>query len=250
MDLRSITRRYNQQVSELGKSLLHTVFPNDFEVYMMALELTDADGNSIDYFAFPVMPESIQKTELKRTNIKKTSSGVTVLSSATFTPEEITIKGNFGRQFKIILGKEPSPQGVAFSIPAGKLKLSENKSIKTPDFSIGVKTGYGATKILQSIINKSNGVGKDGRPFRLYFYNMALGESYLVAVPPTGLQLSMTQEKNMIWDYTLNLTTKAPLSLALFFDKNKTSLTRILSTSLIQSTLNKTGSNIANAIRF
>ena len=249
MDLRSVTRGYQSQVDQLGKSLLHAIYPNDFEVYMMALELTTADGDTIDYFAFPIMPESIQKTELKRTNIKKTSSGVTVLSSAAFTPEEIVIKGNFGRSFKIVLGREPSPQGVAFSIPAGKLRLSEKRSIKTPDFSLGVKTGYGATKILQSIINKSNGVGYDGRPFRLYFYNMALGESYLVAVPPTGLQLSMSQEKNMIWDYTLNLTTIAPLSLS-FFDNNKTSLSRILSTSLIQSGLNKLGSNIAKTVRF
>jgi hypothetical protein len=249
MSLRSITREYNQQVSQLGRSLLHTVFPSDFEVYMMALELTDADGNTIDYLSFPIMPESIQKTELKRTTIKKTSSGVTVMSSATFTPEEITIKGNFGRSFKIMLGKEPSPQGVAFSIPGGKLNLTEKRSIKTPNFSIGVKNGYGATKILQSIINKSNGVGNDGRPFRLYFYNMALGESYLVAVPQSGLQLSMNQEKNMIWEYTLNLTTIAPLSLS-FFDNTKTSFSRLLSTSLVQSGLNKLGSNIANTIRF
>jgi hypothetical protein len=249
MNLRSVTRDYNQQFSQLGRSLLHARFPNDFEVYMMALELTDADGNTIDYFSFPVMPQSIQKTELKRTNIKKTSSGVTVLSSATFTPEEITIKGNFGKSFKIIVGKEPHPKGVAFSIPSGKMNLLGKKAIKTPDFSIGVKNGYGATKILQSIINKSTAVGNDGRPFRLYFYNMALGESYLVAASPTGLQLSMSEDKNMIWEYTLNLTTIAPLSLS-FFDNSKTSLTRLLSTSLIQGGLNKLGSNIAKTIRF
>lgn len=254
MDLRSVTRGYQSQVGQLGKSLLHALYPNDFEVYMMALELTDSDGNMIDYFAFPVMPESIQKTEPKRTNIKKTSSGVTVLSSSSFTPEEIVIKGNFGRSFKITLSKEPSSQGVAFSISNGVYSLhgSKSKSLTTPrvaDFSLGVKTGYGATKILQAIINKSNGVGADGRPFRLYFYNMALGESYLVAVPPAGLQLSMSQEKNMIWTYTLNLTTIAPLSLS-FFDNNKTSLSRVLSTSLIQSGLNKLGSNIAKTVKF
>ena len=47
---------------------------------------------------------------------------------------------------------------------------------------------------------------------------MALGESYLVSVSPAGLLLSMSQDKNMIWEYTLNLTTIAPLSLN-FFDK-------------------------------
>lgn len=257
MDLKSVTRGYQTQINQLGKSLLHTLFPNDFEVYIMALELTTSTGETIDYFSFPVMPESIQKTELKRTNIKKTASGVTVLSSASFTPEEIIIKGNFGRGFKINLGKEPSAEGVAFSISAGKFSLqdlnsgggSRSLNVKLPEFNIGIKSGYGATKILRAIINKSTGVGKDGLPFRLYFYNMALGESYLVSVSPAGLLLSMSQDKNMIWEYTLNLTTIAPLSLN-FFDKNKTSLTKVLGTASIQSGLNKLGSNITKTIKF
>lgn len=58
---------------------------------------------------------------------------------------------------------------------------------------------------------KSNGVDKDGLPFRLYFYNMALGESYLVVVPPTGLVLNQSLQRNMIWEYSLTMTAIAPL---------------------------------------
>lgn len=256
MDIRSLTRGYKEEVGRLGKSLLHTLYPHDFEVYMMALELTDSNGNTIDYLSFPVMPDSVQKTELKRTNIKQTSGGVTVLTSTSFTPEEIVIKGNFGRAFKINLGKSASATGVAFSTQAGKYSLHDlgekgkmRMSLRTPFFNAGIKTGYGATKVLQAIVSKSNGVDHTGRPFRLYFYNMALGESYLVAVPPSGLQLNMSSDKNMIWEYTLNLTTIAPLSLS-FAKKGKTSLSSILATSTVQNALNKLGSNISNTLRF
>lgn len=256
MDIRSLTRGYKDEVQRLGKSFLHTLYPNDFEVYMMALELTDSAGKTIDYLAFPVMPDSLQKTELKRTNIKQTSSGVTVLTSTSFTPEEITIKGNFGRAFKINLGKAADATGVAFSTTAGKYSLHDisdkgkmRLSFRRPSFSAGIKTGYGATKILQAIVSKSSGVDSNGLPFRLYFYNMALGESYLVAVPPSGLQLNMSADKNMIWEYTLNLTTIAPLSLS-FASKAKTSLSGILAVSTVQNALNKLGSNISNTLRF
>ncbi len=46
----------------------------------------------------------------------------------------------------------------------------------------------------------------------LYFYNMALGESYLVTIPPSGFSCSQNKEKNMIWEYSFTLTTLAPLT--------------------------------------
>ena len=256
MDTRMLARGYKEQVQRLGQSFMHTLYPNDFEVYMMALELTNSSGKTIDYLSFPVMPDSIQKTELKRTSIKQTSAGVTVLTSTSFTPEEIVIKGNFGRAFKINLGKSADVTGVAFSTTAGKYSLHDlnergkvTLSMNTPAFSAGIKTGYGATKVLQAIISKSSGVDSDGLPFRLYLYNMALGESYLVAVPPSGLQLNMSSDKNMVWEYTLNLTTIAPLSMS-FLSKGKTSLMGVLGISAVQGALNKLGSNISNTLRF
>lgn len=83
--------------------------------------------------------------------------------------------------------------------------------MKTPDFDISVKTGFGASRILKAIISKSNGVDNDGKPFRLYFYNMAFGENYLVTIPPSGAEFSMNLQKNMIWEYNINMTVIAPL---------------------------------------
>jgi hypothetical protein len=46
-------------IENVGKASVHALFPDEFELYLMALELTDSNGNLIDYLAFPVMPESI-----------------------------------------------------------------------------------------------------------------------------------------------------------------------------------------------
>lgn len=50
-------------------------------------------------------------------------------------------------------------------------------------------------KILQAMASKSVGLDDKGKPLRLYFYNMALGESYLVAIPPSGVQFSQDLSK-------------------------------------------------------
>jgi hypothetical protein len=254
MDLGQITRRYQNQLQTLGRSGLNALFPYDFEVYMVALELTNSSGQTIDYLSFPIAPESISKSEPKRTNIRNTSSGVTVLSSSTFMPEDITLKGNFGRNFKILLSdNEPSIEGVAYSTTAGVYDLTQigttnrTLSLNSPLFNLGVKTGYGATRILKAIVSKSNGVDRDGKPFRLYFYNLALGESYLVAVPPAGITISQTKDKNMIWEYNLNLKTIAPLS-SLKSNIGGSSLIKTLSTNVIQKGINTVGSEIVNLL--
>ena len=111
--------------------------------------------------------------------------------------------------------------------------ISHLPEIFMVQFYVGVKTGYGAIRILKSIISKSNGVDKNGQPFRLYFYNMALGESYLVVVPPSGFTCSQTKDKNMIWEYSLTLTSIAPLN-SLKTQSAKTSLTKVMGLNIVQ----------------
>ena len=246
-------RKYEELIRTIGRSAMNALYPNDFEVYMMALELAHSIGNTIDYLSFPIMPEQIQKNEPKRTNIKNSASGITVLSSSKYISEEISIKGNFGRNFKILLSpKEPVGEGVAFSTNVGKYNLSQinvgnnagDLSLSAPKFEVGVKTGYGAIKILQAIISKSNGTDTTGKPFRLYFYNLALGESYLVVVPPNGLTLSQNKDsKNMIWEYSLTLNTVAPLS-ALKTQNLGSSLLTVIGTNAIQKSVNTFASSL------
>jgi hypothetical protein len=251
MSLQAANRQYANLAGRMGKAALSTLFPKDFEAYIMAIELTDSNDNTIDYFAFPIMPESISKSEPKRTNIKKSSSGITVLTSNSFIPEEISIKGNFGRTFKFYLSpKSPSVQGVAFSTTRGVYDITathSSLSLGVKNFTIGIKTGFGAHSVLRGIINKSNGTDATGKPFKLYFYNMALGENYLVTVPPTGFNSSQNREKNMIWEYSLNLTVIAPLN-AIANLKNKNSLLKLLAFSLIQQGVNTVASAVESQL--
>lgn len=252
MSLDSVNRRYVNLVQSMGQAALAGLSPHDFEYYMIALELTDGSGRTIDYFSFPVLPSSIQKTEPKRTNIKQSSTGITVLSSTAFVPQEITIKGNFGKFFKLILStKTPIGSAVAYSTSRGVYDLYQAKSksliVDFPNFDVGVKSGYGAMNLLRAIIAKSNGVDDQGLPFRLYFYNMALGESYLVTVPSGGLTLNTDNENsNMIWNYNLTLTALAPLSLVLDQESSKGSLKRSLKTSVIQKGVNLMLNQLSN----
>jgi hypothetical protein len=251
VDLTSVNRNIENLTNRVGRSVLHSIYPKDFEYYMMALELVDGSGNTIDYFAFPVMPSSIVKTENKRITIKKAYKSTLILTSPAFTPQDITIRGNFGRTFKILVGVKEILSGVAFfnSTKAGVFEPNQlsNRLINMPSnqFSQFIKTGYGATKILQSIIHKSDGSDQNG-PFQLYLYNYALGESYLVVAPSKSLVLEQNdQNMNMVWNYTLNLTIIAPLELV---RRNilPSSFKKLLIGGAIQGSINRTAREISS----
>lgn len=209
----------NQAISlaqEVGMQTISTLFPYDFEWYMCAFELTDSKDNTIDYLAFPIQPDSIQKTEPTRTNIKKSMAGVTVLTNDAYIPHDITIRGSFGRQFKLLLNFKTIRGNVAkFSTTDGVFSLyqtaGKTPAIRFKSFNVAAKNGYGIIKILQAMVSKSVGLDDEGKPFKLYFYNMALGESYLVAIPPSGAQFSQDVSKNMVWSYSITMKTLAPL---------------------------------------
>jgi hypothetical protein len=210
------------------------MYPREFEYYFIALELVNFNDETIDYFGFPIMPSSITKTDTNRVNIKKGFNSVIVLNNKSFSPQEISIKGTFGRDFKIMINPLLASRGTAinFSTRNGVYSLDDmdpqNTANKKPVFSPYVKTGYGATKILQAIINKASGEDEKGRPFRLYFYNPALGENYLVMPPQNALILSQdNQQGNMIWSYSLNLTILSPIDY-LKEQSNSNSITNIL----------------------
>lgn len=240
----------------IGGQALASLYPNDFEWYMVALELADSNDNTIDYLTFPIMPDSISKTEPTRTNIKKAMAGVTVLSTPSYSPQEINIKGSFGRQFKILINPKPSVSidASSKSVSAGKYHLFDitKKSgsisgLAFSNFNLNVKTGYGVMKILQAMISKSVGLDeKSGRPLRLYFYNMALGESYLVSIPPSGVQFSQDLSKNMVWNYNMTMIALAPLEAV--SNKNDKSFDKLLP-SVIQTGVNEVASVVTDALQ-
>lgn len=253
--LDSVVKTAKSTLKNLGRSMMATQFPNDFEVYMCSLELTDSKDNTIDVFTFPISPESIDKSEPKRTTVVNTAGGITVLTSPVFTPQSISIKGNFGRTFKILLSGSDSVSltGAAFSISAGKrylyqLQGKSTSSLKMPSFDVGIKTGYGCIKILQSIVDKSNGVDSLGFPMKLYFYNMAFGESYLVTIPPRGITFSQNVSKNMIWEYNLEMTVIAPMEAVLGTKGAKGSLVSACASNVIQKGVNEFASSLSKGL--
>ena len=252
MALSSVLNKMKGIEKTIGTQALSAMFPNDFELYMCALELTDSEDHVIDYLAFPVMPDSITKTEPTRTNVKKSLFGITVLTSPSFTPQEINIKGSFGRNFKILLNVANPVQGAAFSTTAGKYDLfsisGKSTTLSFSEFDVGVKTGYGVLKILKAIASKSVGLGKNGKPLRLYFYNMALGESFLVVIPPSGVQYTQNLARNMIWNYNLTMIALAPMEAVSRRISAQTSSLNTLVSSAVQTGVNELATKVTRSI--
>jgi len=107
-----------------------------------------------------------------------------------------------------------------------------------------VKTGYGATKILQKICNNAGMLDWRGNPRRLFFYNLALGEQYLCVVPNGGLTLSQSYESNMIWNYALNLSVIANVE-DLKASIKQSSSSDLLKSSAIQKGISRLVSDIS-----
>lgn len=190
---------------DIGMSGLNVAYPNEFEVYMCALELVSAKTNkTLSYFVFPVMPESISQDQQYGINIKRTSLGIVSMSTQGFIPKEINLSGTFGRSFKTLVGDiyvdlSSSVRGVAL-----KDKVENVLSV----FDQRVKTGYGCTKVLEEIIENSRLIDSSG-PRLLYFYNLAFNSRFIVA--PISLRFSQDMSNNTMWKYSLSLKALAPL---------------------------------------
>ena len=154
----------------------------------------------------------------------------------------------------ILSTKGPTGSAVAYSTSRGVYDLYQAKSksliVNYPNFDVGVKSGFGAMNLLRAIIAKSNGIDDQGLPFRLYFYNMALGESYLVTVPSNGLTLNTDADNsNTLWNYNLTLTAIAPLSLVLSKKAYEGSLKNSLQTGIIQKGVNVLSNQLGSLIQ-
>jgi hypothetical protein len=207
---------YTNLITTVGRAAAHTLFQNDIEHYMLAFELVNSQGDTIDYLAFPVMPKNISRVKQEITVIKKSFGGITALSSQGFIPINFTISGNFGRKLRLLIGNDNLTfAALRYSTRNGVYTKNqvqpEGASKKPQAFLPEVKTGYGVTKILQSIIEKSNLVDNDNKPLRLYFYNPSFGESYMIKASSIKFEQDASSS-NMMWDYDFNFTAIAPLN--------------------------------------
>lgn len=206
----NIEKVWKEKAISLGyttvATLLNSLYPNEFECYMISFELCDSQGNSLDYFSFPIMPNQMSIQENLPTKVISTFGGVSAISSNIYTPKVISLDGNFGRNFKML-----NRSFTVFSETEIERDYGTGTSKKEIELSRNLKTGYGCTKVLQSIINRSVATDDSGRCNRLYFYNMAFGESYLVK----ALEFNTKQDlqNNGMWTFNLKLNTICPLYL-------------------------------------
>lgn len=219
-----------ERFRSIGRTNANVLFPNDFEMYFTAFELVNSNDQTVDYFAFPLNPEQIQEIVTEITNIKKTNSGITTLSNSTFIPVQITIKGDFGRKFRALVGRNVEVFSAFFKGEFSKIK----------EFDGAVKTGYGCIKVIDQIFKKAKRLDDNNLPHTLYFYNLSLGNSYVVKL--NTIAFSQSMERNMVWGYNLTMTAVADLKQIKDDQINEQS--RAFTTQNIQSSI----SNIANQV--
>lgn len=184
-----------------GKSALHAVMPDDYEYYLCSFELYDSQMDKKGFLSFVVMPEQITESHSPIQTITKTHSGIITTFNETFSPINITISGTFGKKFRIVSNyKDPGSK----TGKSGNGYFSLNLNMGSGAFSIGMKSGYGLTKILKNIINLANKTDDYNRPYFLIFNNYAFNTSYVVN--PTNFQFHQGYENNMMWYYSINMT--------------------------------------------
>ena len=206
----SIRQIFRNMQGQYGKIALNALFPNEFEVYILALELVNGNGEVEEYFVFPINPSNLVETDRRITNIKKTLGGVSILGTTNYVPQDISLQGTFGKKFKFLVGSDIiNFAGLSFSFKKNRFKTSFNSNLSQRELSSQIKTGYGCYKVLQAVCSKSEKLDDNGKPYTLYFYNLALGSSYMVKV--VDLTSSMSETENMLWKYNLSLKAVAPI---------------------------------------
>lgn len=244
--LSDIEGSYDDRVSQLGKAALHALYPNEFEYYSLSLELVDFLGRTVDYFTFPVLPSNIEENVRELTNVRKTMTGINVLKNPTFTPSQITISGDFGKMFKVIVNGQ-SIQFAGLSISQGHFTIDPLSAVRTfTQFSSFAKTGYGCVKVVEAMKQKSKQLDTNSKkPYSLYLYNPILGNNYQVEFDSFKMGQN-DKTNNMIHRYTMQFTSVAPLDTLLSRAANLKSAIKNLAFSNLQKSANQVAKNLSS----
>lgn len=193
--LNGTVEQLTNAVLTVGKSAVHTLAPDDYEYYLCSLELYDSTHTKVGFISFVVMPDQIVESHTPIQNIVKTHGGIVTIFNPSFTPIDIQISGTFGKKWRLASNyKDPTAQ------KSGFLNLNVGKTFER---SIGCKSGYGLTKILEKILKEANTLDTNGKPYTLVFNNYAFNTAYVVNVNNFSFHQSI--EQNMMWGYSMSL---------------------------------------------
>ncbi len=235
MDWSSVGDRTKKEslriVENVGESALHAIAPDNFEYYQMSLELIDCDDNQVGFISFGVMPNNLSESRQPIQTQTKTRSGMITTFNDSFSPINISMQGTFGRKFRLVTGiVDPTPREWKDNFFNGNLgKIRES--------AISYKSGYGLTKVLKYVLEKSNELDSQGRPYILIYNNYAFNTSYIVDVISHSFNQSV--ENNRLWYYEVSLKAVAPSSaIQSTKDRNAKLLRSVASNSVAQGLSN------------
>lgn len=229
----------------VGKQFMSIKYPKEFELYILAFELIDAKGKTLRYFVFPVMPSFLEESYPETVNIRRTLLGVTALSTTTFTPIPISLNGNFGRKFRVLLGTDYVEFANAFTTSNGKVTASSIANGVADVFDQRVKTGYGSLQVLKELLEEASVIDVIG-PRRLIYYNPAFGTSYVVKV--MDKKINMSQDTNMLHNYSISLQAIAPLESLKNRNQLEADSQRLIATNYAQKKTNQLVNQLSNIL--
>jgi len=232
MSVESVKRAADNVIVDLGRAALHSIAPSDFEYYACTFELLDSQGNIEDIFNFPVMPSGITIGRNSLVNIKKAGTSYISQFNDSFVGRDIGLNGTFGRKFRLLLRN---------GIDTNAINLDANGNFYK-QFDLNVKTGYGALKLLEKIIESSQVLDKTGNPKILVFYNYTINHHHVVEV--LNFQLSQSLENNMMWNWSVQMKSIANVDDLIFNGGFKKHLTELLAVSALQKNLNEVFANL------
>ena len=182
----------------LQQSLLNTLFPNNFELYFVALELVNSLRVTTDRFVFPINPTSISAPEQNIANVQKTAGGIVSNYVTSTSPNQIVISGHFGRDFKVSVMNRANYN--EFKKIENIVDAWQNTKIFVSET---ILTGFGCYNALKRIFEKSRQLDESGKPYRTIFYNLVYSSANYVQLKT--LDSSMTFDKNRIHTYQLTM---------------------------------------------
>lgn len=229
MSVEIVKRKATEVIFEMGRGALHALAPNDFEYYACTFELINSKNVIEDIFHFPVMPSGISVARQSTLTIKATGQSYLSQFNDCFVGKKISINGTFGRKFRLMVTKEVGQEAGV------NTKIFQN-------FDLKVKTGYGALKLLEKIIEDSQMLDEDEQPKFLLFYNHTYNQNNIVEV--TNFVVTQSLENNMMWNYTLDMTMLGDISTVVGGFDYKKNLKSLLAMSVLNKGINKVFNNI------
>lgn len=214
MDTKSTIEKFKNAIITGGRATLHAMKPDEFEYYAFTFELLNSDSSVDRIFHFPVNPNAVSINNQSLVTIRKTSQGFISQISNSFVGKTISISGTFGRRFRLMLFRDGDNS-------TNDLKL---------------RTGYGATKMMEEVMNRLYQMDKLGFPRLLIFHNYAFNQSLVVEI--LSYQMTQSIENNMMWNWSIEMKAVGDGKSINFSEDRKTELKKLLAENVVSKSIN------------